>query len=318
MNVTSSYIKCSRGSQWLTVAGIIMLADILVCLAGLAFDHTLITGAPAWLKPLNFGISVAIFCFTVAFLMDFLPKTGRLAQRSGMVMAAALTAEIVLIDMQAARHTSSHFNISSPFDTIVWASMGAGIALVVMSTIALTWSTFAARFEDAAMGWVMRLSLIILLAGMSSGGLMTQPTPSQMAQVRAGHGMPIAGAHTVGAPDGGPGLPVTNWSVDHGDLRVAHFAGFHAMQLLLAVWWITKRRPAWPEARRIRLIFTVAASYTTAFALLLWQALRGQPLLKPDAQTLEAWAAWILLTGIVLAWTLFARDEVHAQVVHQL
>jgi hypothetical protein len=295
-----------------------MLVDILVCLAGLAFDHTLITGAPAWLKPLNFGISVAIFCFTVAFLMDFLPKTGRLAQRAGMVMALALTAEIVLIDMQAARHTTSHFNISSPFDTAVWASMGAGIALVVMSTIALTWSAFAARFEDAALGWVMRLSLIILLAGMFTGGLMTQPTPSQMAQVKAGRGMPIAGAHTVGAPDGGPGLPVTNWSVDHGDLRVAHFAGFHAMQLLLAVWLITKGRARWPAGRRIRLILTVAASYAMAFVVLLWQALRGQPLLNPDSLTLEAWAAWIMLTGIVLAWTLFPRDGVHAQVVRQL
>jgi len=284
MNVISSYIG-------LQGAGMVMLIDILVCLAGLAFDHTVITGAPAWLKPLNFGISTSIFCFTMAFFMDRLPKNSRVPVIASNVMAAALVAEIILIDMQAGRHTTSHFNVSTAFDKMVWMSMGIGILLVVVSTIVLTFSAFLARFEDAALGWVMRLSLLIVLAGMFSGFLMTLPTPRQLAEARARQGMPIVGAHTVGAPDGGAGLPLTNWSVDHGDLRVAHFVGFHGMQLLLLAWW------AAPERRKLRLIFTVAASYAAAFLLVLWQALRGQPILHPDTLTVAAWVAWLVVTS---------------------
>jgi hypothetical protein len=209
--------------------------------------------------------------------------------------------------MQAARHTTSHFNVAAPFDAFVWASMAFGILLVVLSTVVLTVNAFVARFEDAALGWVIRLSLVIVLAGMFSGGVMSQPTHSQLAQAKAGNGFPVSGAHTVGAPDGGPGVPVTNWSMEHGDLRVAHFLGFHGMQVLLLTWWVTKGRENWPAKRRTRLIFAIAASYSGVLILVMWQAFRAQSILKPDALTGNAWIAWLLITLACLAWALPLR-----------
>lgn len=38
--------------------------------------------------------------------------------------------------------------------------------------------------------------------------------------------------HTIGANDGSEGLLITNWSKQYGDLRVAHFFGIHALQIL--------------------------------------------------------------------------------------
>ena len=82
------------------------------------------------------------------------------------------------------------------------------------------------------MGWALRLGMTITIVGAMTGGLMTRPTSAQLEAARAGNRMTVAGAHTVGAPDGGPGLPGTGWSLEHGDIRVAHFLGLHALQLL--------------------------------------------------------------------------------------
>jgi hypothetical protein len=113
--------------------------------------------------------------------------------------------------------------------------------------------------------------------------------------------MTVAGGHTVGAPDGGRGLPVTGWSADHGDLRIAHFLGMHGLQVLpLLTWWIGRRRPGIDERTKRRFVFAMAGSYLGLFGLLLWQALRGQSIAQPDHVMLESFAAWLLLTAVTV------------------
>jgi hypothetical protein len=108
------------------------------------------------------------------------------------------------------------------------------------------------------------------------------------------------GAHTVGAADGGPGLPGTGWSREHGDLRVPHFLGLHALQALPLL-ALALRRSRWSEQQRTRLVGSAAVSYAGLVALLFWQALRGQPLLRPDGATAVALLAWLGLSA-TLAW----------------
>ncbi|MFG1637245.1 hypothetical protein [Pseudonocardia alni] len=137
---------------------------------------------------------------------------------------------------------------------------------------------------------------------------MTSPTPDQLADFRG-----IAGAHTVGVPDGGPGLPLVGWSTLGGDLRVPHFVGTHALQLLpllllLLVFELAAGRVARPADPRVRrdLMTTAAAGYTGLLALLTWQALRGQPLVAPDALTVAAAGA---LTVLVVAGAVVVLRE---------
>jgi hypothetical protein len=124
---------------------------------------------------------------------------------------------------------------------------------------------------------------------------MVRPTSDQMHASERLH----AGAHTVGAPDGGPGIAFANWSTQHGDLRVAHFLGLHAVQIIPVIgFWLVRRRTL-EESQKLRMVFVAVGTYLGTFALLTWQALRGQALLRPDAKTLAT--AGVLATASVLA-----------------
>ncbi|MBO0793244.1 MAG: hypothetical protein J2P36_20160, partial [Ktedonobacteraceae bacterium] len=101
-------------------------------------------------------------------------------------------------------------------------------------------------------------------------------------------------------PDGGPGLPFVGWSTEGGDLRIPHFVGLHALQVLPLFWWLFLRRSRLlRDGHRVALVWTISVGYLGVVGLLTWQALRAQPLIAPDAYTLNAFA--ILISAVVLA-----------------
>jgi len=293
------------GVGWLMVALAPTFAVLMVV------DPRTIEGAPAWLKPLKFAVSTAIYSFTLAWFLRFLPTWPRLARIAGSTTAAVFVVEVALIALQAARGTISHFNTSHPFDGIVFSVMGVAIAVqsVAASTVAI--ALWRQTFADRALGWALRLGMTIAVAGASVGGLMTQPTPAQLAFARETRRMPRAGAHTVGAPDGGPGLPGTGWSLEHGDLRAPHFLGLHAMQALPFLAWLVRRSRR--ETTRVRTVIAGGASYAALFGILLVQAMLGQPLLGPAgaiAAALVVWSAGTLALAI-LTWRAVRASLAH-------
>jgi hypothetical protein len=273
--VTRFLRQAWEGDRLLTVTAALLAVLLVPTALGIWLDPRLITGAPAWLKPAKFAASTAIYAFTLAWVFQYLaefPRTRHLVSR---LTAGIFLLEIAIIDLQAWRGTTSHFNVGTPLDATLFATMGLAIVVQTAASVAVAVALWRQSFADRAIGWALRLGMIITILGAATGGLMTRPTAAQLDAVRQTHVMPVAGAHTVGAPDGGRGLPGTGWSTTHGDLRVGHFVGLHAIQALPLLMIMFRRQS--PQ-RRVQLAWLSAVAYAAVFALLIVEALRGLPL----------------------------------------
>ncbi|HEX2659963.1 MAG TPA: ABA4-like family protein [Polyangia bacterium] len=280
----------------LTSIGLASLGLLLASLVLQEVDHRAVLGVSTWVKPAKFAASVAAAAFTLAWMLGQFDAPSRGLRRAAAVMSGMAALELAIITVQAARGVPSHFNARTALDALAFAVMGAGITIFWLAQGYLFVRALRHRFADGAVGWGIRLGLGIALAGGAVAFLMTRPTPAQLDTLKAGRPSPAVGAHAVGVPDGGAGLPVTRWSTEGGDLRVPHFIGLHALQLvpLAGVMFARRRRravergadPQQATARANTLTIAVGASTFGLVVVTLVQALRAQPLLAPDGATL--------------------------------
>ncbi|MFT2706879.1 hypothetical protein [Clavibacter zhangzhiyongii] len=282
----------------MTVAAL-MVVVAAVCLVGRLVDDRIVTGAPVWDKPAKFSLSILVYAVSWAWLIARLPRFRRTAHRLGTVVAVALVVEQGVIVGAAAAGTASHFQVATPLATALWGVMAVSITVLYVCASVTSLAVLRLRLPDPALTLGIRAGAVIALVGMGLAYLMTSPTAAQLADF---HG--VAGAHAVGAADGGPGLPVLGWSTTAGDLRIPHFVGMHALQLLpvasLLLAWAGRRIPAFaPDRVRVRLTAVAAVGYAGVVALVTAQALRGEPVTAPSPTI--ATAGVLLAAAVVVA-----------------
>lgn len=283
----------------------------LVAAVGLIVDQRELLGAPIWAKPLKFAISIAIYAVTWAWLLGQLTRWRRTAWWAGTVIAVTLTIETAIIVLQAVRGHASHFNESNTLDGTLYSVMGASIGVLWIATLLAAVLLWFTPLADRARSVAIRLGAALCLIGVGLGFLMTLPLASQLADFRG-----VVGAHTVGAADGGPGLLMLGWSTEHGDLRIPHFIGMHALQvipLVLLLIELAARRVTVLRAVRVRvgLVWTTVVVYAGVVAIVTWQAVRGQSIVLPDALTLLGGCVIVVIgligTGLSLGQRLGER-----------
>lgn len=286
----------------LTIVGLGSLAMLLVALVGLIADPTIITGVPAWLKPLKFAVSIAVYSFTLLWLLGYVQGHARLVKVVSFGTGLGFVAELALITMQVVRGTTSHFNFATPFDGFVFERMRDFIVLVFTMGLVAAVLLLRQRLPDRVFAAALRGGIGLSLLGMVVAILMTVPLPMTRAAFTGVGG----GGHSVGVADGGPGLPLVGWSTVGGDLRAAHFIGLHAMQLLpLLGWVLARRRFDWlGDGTRLALVRIAGLAYLGLVLLLTWQALRGQSIVAPDGLTLAVAGALLAVTALAVGITL--------------
>lgn len=270
----------------------------VVSAVGVVVDDRMLVGSSIWMKPVKFSLSLVLYCLTLAWMTSLLTRGRRTAWWAGTVVVAAGVVEMAIIVGQVIRGKRSHFNQETALDAMLYDAMGTTIMVLWAATLVIAVTLWRSPLTDPAVTWAIRLGSVLALTGAGLGVLMTRPAPGQQPDVSD-----AVGAHSVGVPDGGPGMPLTGWSTTGGDLRIPHFVGMHALQLLPLVLFalavLAPRRPRLGDPRvRLRIVLVASGTYAAVLALLTWQALRGQPLIRPDAVTLAAGAA-ILAGGTI-------------------
>ncbi len=277
------FLDARRGHPGLYWFAVSMVA-LTIVLAGLAVvDQRTLLGAPLWFKPLKFAISFAAYSGALAWMLGQLREPA--LRRTGWAIVAASALEMVIIIGQAAREVRSHFNDDDLAGQLLFVAMGGTIVVLYLATVAIALRFLREPGRDRPAGLAIRLGLLVSLVGMTVGVIMA-----------------VSGAHAVGVPDGGPGLLLVGWSSTGGDLRIGHFVGMHALQLLplLAAGLAATAGSRFDETGRANVVVAVAAGYLGVVLLVTWQALRGQPLIAPDAATLASLALIVLGTGVAL------------------
>ena len=125
--------------------------------------------------------------------------------------------EVLYIAIQAFRKMPSHYNVSTPFYSAMFIVMAIAATIVTLWTAYIGILFFIQDFKELSTHylWGIRLGIFIFVIFSFQGFLMG----SRM-------------SHTVGANDGTPGIPFLNWSKNFGDLRIVHFFGMHALQMI--------------------------------------------------------------------------------------
>ena len=246
----------------LSFTGWAHVALLVLALALLPFDERLVTGVNPWIKPAKFCLSVLFYVWTLGWLLTYLPAADAPKVRwLSAGVALTMGAEIVIVFGQAARGTTSHYNTTSALNGLLFGVMGLMIMVNLTLNVwalALVWR--APLAAGPALAWGIRLGVLLFILGSVEGGLMIRQS-----------------AHTVGAPDGGPGLLGLGWSTRAGDLRIAHFLGMHALQALPLLGWGLDRAGVAPTVG-VAAQVGAALGWGALVGLVLTRALAGRAL----------------------------------------
>jgi hypothetical protein len=233
----------------------------IVSISASFIDDRTLMGVNVWIKPFKFSISTAIYILTVGFLITLYPFSKGKKNLINNIVSWTLLIEIGLIIYQASRGVQSHYNVSNLFDGLIFAAMGILIAINVLIMVLFIFETIRLKLKTPKLlQWAILLGWVIAFFGSSVGGQMI----SEM-------------SHNIGIEDGGPGLPLVNWSTIAGDLRVAHFFGLHGLQIIPIFALLISNK--WKNTNRNQMIIVTVFGlvYALCIGYTFYQAKQGLP-----------------------------------------
>jgi hypothetical protein len=232
----------------------------IVLAIGAFFNTQEVLGINSFIKPLKFALSTSIYAYTFGYLFYYV-ENQKAVKRFSILAIIVMLYENGVIVVQALRGTRSHFNQYTIVGGILYAIMGIMIVWVTIATLVIAIRFIAQKTYTISQPFVVaiQIALIVFVIFSFFGGYMSK-----------------INSHTVGGEMGGSGLAFFNWSNLLGDLRVAHFFGIHALQIIpLFGYAISKRSSDTKKATLYVWLFSIA--YLGFICFTAYQALSAQP-----------------------------------------
>lgn len=230
------------------------------CAVALVLPAEPVLGVHPALKPLKFGLSIALLLGTMAVLVPRLELQEGTRALVAWSLVVTMVLEMLPIVGQALRGRTSHFNLATPLDAGLWRLMQGAIVVATSVLIGLAVVATVRPLRDTSaldtFAWRagLWLSLLGAVSGFAMGGALR---------------------HSVGGEDGARGLPFLGWSRSFGDLRVSHFVSLHALQAVPLVALVVARLP-WPAAQWVAVVVASLVMLLASLGTLL-QAFAGRP-----------------------------------------
>jgi hypothetical protein len=235
--------------------GLVCFGLAIVFLALTKFTSTQVYSVNAWYKPFKFALSTFLFVWAMGWYCSYLPNFNiHLFNWSTILL---LGFEIAYIAIMASRGQTSHYNVSTTFYSAMFSLMAVAATIVTLYTAYIGILFFTQSFPELPTYyvWAIRLSIVIFVIfsfeGFAMGGRLS---------------------HTVGAMNDNSNWFIVGWSKTVGDLRVAHFIGMHALQVLPILSYFV--------LKNTKLTIVVALLYGLLALFTLIQALQGKSLTK--------------------------------------
>jgi hypothetical protein len=251
-------------NRTLAVYGIACLVLGMLAILGQSIDTRMLeSGVNVWVKPAKFLVSVGVFAVTAAWFFGYVRperRNSRLMRATAAILITTGTFELVYIGWQAAQGLESHFNVSTPFTTAMYAMMGIAAVLLVGTTFPLAWEIGRRPVDGLQRSFVAAIVIGLLLTFVLGGGL------GGYMSSQLGHSVGATGGHVV----------LFGWNRLGGDLRVAHFFGIHAEQAIPILAALTVTAPA---RGRWAIVILGSVAYSAVTLAVFAQAVAGRALI---------------------------------------
>lgn len=216
---------------------------------------TQVYGVNAWYKPFKFAVSTLTFAWAMAWYCFYLPDFNIKLFNWSIILLLGF--EVVYIAIQASKGALSHYNSSTPLHATLFSLMALAATLATLYTAYVGWLFFKNDFPELPdyYLWAIRMGILIFVVFAFEGFAMGSRL-----------------SHTVGALNDNSNWFVVGWSKTVGDLRVSHFIGMHALQVLPILSYYLFKSTPWTIG--LSLAYGLLALFT------LVQALQGHPLVR--------------------------------------